>query len=86
MCSTFERWARYMFREVMGIELEAEFERMPWIEAMEKYGSDKPDLHFGLEFSDLTGLTQEHGFSVFDSVGTYVDSQPRVRLICTQAD
>ncbi len=66
--STFERWARYMFREVMGVELEETFQRMPWLEAMEKYGSDKPDLRFGLEFADLTELTQGHGFSVFDSV------------------
>ncbi len=66
--STFERWARYMFREVMGVDLEDTFQRMPWLEAMEKYGSDKPDLRFGLEFADLTELTQGHGFSVFDSV------------------
>ncbi len=66
--STFERWARYMFREVMGIELEESFQRMPWLEAMEKYGSDKPDLRFGLEFADLTDLTKGNGFVVFDSV------------------
>ncbi|MFI3319954.1 MAG: aspartate--tRNA ligase [Rikenellaceae bacterium] len=66
--ATFERWARYMFKDVMGIELGGEFPRMPWIEAMEKYGSDKPDIRFGMEFSDLTELTQGHGFSVFDDV------------------
>ncbi len=66
--STFERWARYMFREVMGVELEETFLRMPWLEAMEKYGSDKPDLRFGMEFADLTDLTKGHGFTVFDSV------------------
>ncbi|MFI3305318.1 MAG: aspartate--tRNA ligase [Rikenellaceae bacterium] len=66
--STFERWARYMFKEVMGVELESTFQRMPWLEAMEKYGSDKPDLRFGMEFADLTELAQGHGFSVFDSV------------------
>ncbi len=66
--STFERWARYMFKDVMGIELGEDFRRMPWLEAMEKYGSDKPDLRFGMEFADLTELTQGHGFSVFDDV------------------
>ncbi len=66
--ATFERWARYMFKEVMNIDLGESFQRMPWLEAMEKYGSDKPDLRFGLEFADLTELAQGKGFSVFDSV------------------
>ncbi|MBO5874980.1 MAG: aspartate--tRNA ligase [Alistipes sp.] len=64
--STFERWAKYMFKEVMDIEFTEPFRRMPWIEAMEKYGSDKPDLRFGMEFADITDLTKGHGFSVFD--------------------
>ena len=62
----FERWAKHMFKEVMGIELTEPLRRMPWIEAMEKYGSDKPDLRFGMEFADLTDLAKGHGFSVFD--------------------
>ena len=62
----FERWARHMFREVLGVEFEAPFRRMPWIEAMERYGSDKPDLRFGMEFADLTALAKGHGFGVFD--------------------
>ncbi|MFI3282615.1 MAG: aspartate--tRNA ligase [Rikenellaceae bacterium] len=66
--STFERWAKYMFKDVMGIEMTDSFPRMPWLEAMERYGSDKPDIRFGMEFSDLTALTQGHGFSVFDDV------------------
>ncbi len=63
----FERWAKHMFREVLGIEFSEPFRRMPWIEAMEKYGSDKPDLRFGMEFADLTDLAHGHDFSVFDS-------------------
>ncbi|MBO7343434.1 MAG: aspartate--tRNA ligase, partial [Alistipes sp.] len=39
----FERWAKYMFKDVMNVEFSEPFQRMPWIEAMEKYGSDKPD-------------------------------------------
>ncbi len=66
--STFERWAKYMFKDVMGIEMNDTFPRMSWLDAMEKYGSDKPDIRFGMEFSDLTELTQGHGFSVFDDV------------------
>ncbi len=62
----FERWAKYMFKDVMNIEFTAPFQRMPWIEAMEKYGSDKPDLRFGMEFHDITDLAHGHSFSVFD--------------------
>ena len=62
----FERWAKHMFRTVMDVEFEGPLRRMPWIEAMEKYGSDKPDLRFGMEFADLTDLAKGHGFSVFD--------------------
>ena len=64
--STFENWSKHMFREVMNIDFTEPFRRMPWIEAMEKYGSDKPDLRFGMEFADLTDLAKGHGFSVFD--------------------
>ncbi|MBR0362165.1 MAG: aspartate--tRNA ligase, partial [Alistipes sp.] len=56
----FERWARYMFKEVMDIEFSEPFRRMPWIEAMEKYGSDKPDLRFDMEFADITDLAHGH--------------------------
>ena len=62
----FERWAKYMFKEVMNVEFTAPFQRMPWIEAMEKYGSDKPDLRFGMEFHDITDLAHGHSFPVFD--------------------
>ncbi len=62
----FERWAKYMFKDVMDIDFTEPFQRMPWIEAMEKYGSDKPDLRFGMEFHDITDLAHGHSFSVFD--------------------
>ena len=62
----FEGWAKYMFKDVMNIEFNEPFQRMPWIEAMEKYGSDKPDLRFGMEFHDITDLAHGHSFPVFD--------------------
>ena len=61
----FERWAKYMFKDVMNVEFSEPFQRMPWIEAMEKYGSDKPDLRFGMEFHDITDLAHGHSFPVF---------------------
>ena len=64
--SIFERWAKHMFKSVLGLEFNEPLRRMPWIEAMEKYGSDKPDLRFGMEFNDITELAHGHNFSVFD--------------------
>ncbi len=64
--SIFERWAKHMFKNVLDIEFNEPLRRMPWIEAMEKYGSDKPDLRFGMEFNDITDLAHGHNFSVFD--------------------
>ena len=57
----FERWAKHMFKHVLGIEFTEPLRRMPWIEAMEKYGSDKPDLRFGMEFHDVTGRVKGTG-------------------------
>ena len=65
---TFEGLIQHLFREVRGVELDAKFPRMTYAEAMEKYGSDKPDIRFGMEFNDLTQKAQGNGFVVFDSV------------------
>ena len=65
---TFEGLIQHLFREVIGVELDAQFPRMTYAEAMEKYGSDKPDIRFGMEFNDLTEKAQGNGFVVFDSV------------------
>lgn len=63
---TFEGLARHLFREVRGEELEA-FPVMSYDEAMKKYGTDRPDIRFGMEFFELTDLVQGKGFKVFDS-------------------
>lgn len=62
----FEGMTKFLFKEIKGIEM-GEFLRMPFSEAMENYGSDKPDIRFGMKIKNLTSLVQGKGFSVFDS-------------------
>lgn len=64
--NTFEGLTRFLFKEVKGIEIDA-FPRMTYADAMEKYGSDKPDIRFGMEFCNFTEITRNNGFMVFDS-------------------
>jgi len=64
--NTFEGLTRHLFREVKGFD-PGEFHRMPFAEAMEKYGSDKPDIRFGMTFNDITALAQGKDFPVFNS-------------------
>ena len=62
---TFEAMMKKVVKEIKGVDL-PKFPRMSYAEAMEKYGSDKPDLRFGMEFHDLNELAQGKGFNVFD--------------------
>jgi aspartyl-tRNA synthetase len=64
---TFEGLARFLFSQIKGTEFPEPFLRLPYHEAMEFYGSDKPDLRFGMKFTDLTGLAKGNGFAVFDT-------------------
>jgi aspartyl-tRNA synthetase len=65
---TFEEMTKYLFKEVRGCDLgEAPFIRMPWIEAMTRFGSDKPDMRFGMEFVELMDVLKGTGtFGVFN--------------------
>ena len=65
---TFEEMTKYLFREVRGIDLgDQPFQRMPWLEAMTRFGSDKPDLRFGMEFVELMDVLKGTGeFAVFN--------------------
>jgi aspartyl-tRNA synthetase len=65
--NTFEGLTRHLFKTFKGIEL-PEFPRMSYDEAMTRFGSDKPDLRFGMEFTELNDVAQNKGFKVFDSV------------------
>lgn len=66
--NTFEGMAKYLFKIVRGVELgEEPFLRLPWIEAMKRFGSDKPDMRFGMEFVELMDTLKGSGeFSVFN--------------------
>ena len=63
----FEGMAKYLFKTIRGVELTEPFLRMPWAEAMKYYGSDKPDLRFGMKFVELMDILKGYGFSVFDN-------------------
>lgn len=64
--NTFEGLIKHLFAHVKGINFDESFRRMPYSEAMEKYGSDKPDLRFGMEFVELSSIVKGKGFKVFD--------------------
>lgn len=61
----FEGLTKYMFKEIKGIDI-TDFPRMPYSEAMESYGSDKPDIRFDMKIKDLTALAKGKEFSVFN--------------------
>lgn len=66
--SMTERMMAHIFSTVLGQEIPVPMPRITWDEAMDKYGSDKPDLRFGMEFTDVTALVKETEFKVFRSV------------------
>jgi aspartyl-tRNA synthetase len=63
--NTFEELTRHLFRSIKKVELK-DFPRMEYADAMRLYGSDKPDIRFGMEFHELNELAQNKGFKVFD--------------------
>ena len=62
----FEGLVKHIFKYVKDIDFSDPFPRITWKDAMERYGSDKPDIRFGMEFADLTDLAKGHGFAVAD--------------------
>ncbi|WP_447922507.1 aspartate--tRNA ligase [Achromobacter aegrifaciens] len=66
----FENLIRHVFKVVQGVELASPFPIMPWIEAMRRYGSDKPDLRVKLEFTDITDVMRDVDFKVFAAAAT----------------
>ena len=60
-----ERLLKHLWKEILGIEIETPFRRMTWKEAMDRFGSDKPDLRFGMELKDVSEIVRNCGFGVF---------------------
>ena len=64
--NTFEGLAKALFKNVLGKEFTEPFPRMPYKDAMEYYGSDKPDIRFGMKMNTITDMVKGHGFAVLD--------------------
>ena len=62
-----ERLLKYIFKEAIGVDVQLPLPRMPWQEAMDRFGSDKPDTRFGMELQDVSDVVKGCGFSVFTS-------------------
>ena len=60
-----ERYLSYLFKEFLGIDVKLPIERITWQEAMDRFGSDKPDMRFGMELHDVSDIVKNCGFSVF---------------------
>lgn len=65
--NVFEGLSKHLFKAIRGVELTESFPRMTWQDAMRLYGSDKPDVRFGMKFVELHDLLKGHGFPVFDN-------------------
>lgn len=70
-----EEMIRSIFKEVVDVELAAQFPRMTWAEAMRRYGSDKPDLRIALELVDVAELVADCGFAVFTAAANDADGR-----------
>ena len=62
-----ERLLQYIFKEAIGVDVKLPLPRMPWQEAMDRFGSDKPDTRFGMELKDVSKVVAGCGFGVFTS-------------------
>ena len=60
-----EGFLKRVFKEVLDVDIQTPFQRMPWREAMDRFGSDKPDLRFGFELKDISDIVKDCGFGVF---------------------
>ncbi len=70
--NTFEGLIKHLFKSVKNIEFTADFPRMDYAEAMSRYGSDKPDIRFGMEFNYMCDYVKNKGFKIFDEAEAVV--------------
>ncbi len=73
-----EGFLKRVFKEILDVDIQTPFLRMPWREAMDRFGSDKPDMRFGFEIKDISDIVKDCGFGVFSSA---VQGGGSVRLI-----
>ena len=76
-----EGFMKRVFKEMKGIDIKTPFPRMSWAEAMDRYGSDKPDIRFDMELTDITDMVRNCGFKVFTDA---IDGGGSVRGICVK--
>ena len=76
-----EGFMKRVFKELKGIDLETPFPRMSWAEAMDRYGSDKPDIRFDMELTDITDMVRDCEFKVFTDA---IAAGGSVRGICVR--
>ena len=74
-----ERLLQYVFKEAIGVDVQIPLQRMPWQEAMDRFGSDKPDTRFGMELQDVSQVVKGCEFGVFT---TALENGGSVRGIC----
>lgn len=74
-----ERLLAYLFKEILDVDVALPIQRMTWQEAMDRFGSDKPDLRFGIELKDLSDLVKDSEFGVFANA---IADGGSVRAIC----
>ena len=67
--NTFEDMMKTLFKNVLNVEIANPIPRMSWFEAMDKYGSDKPDIRFGMTIHEITDAVKGNGFSILDEAG-----------------
>ena len=76
-----ERLLAFLFKECLDVEVSLPIQRMTWKEAMDRFGSDKPDLRFGMEIQDLSELVKDCGFGVFTGA---LERGGYVRAVCAK--
>ena len=79
-----ERLLAYLFKQVLDVDVKLPIQRMTWQDAMDRFGSDKPDLRFGMELQNVSEVVRGCEFAVWKRVELSVVSMPRDRAVCRE--